>query len=58
MNFVLVNQQHINVSNPMSKETIMSHQEEIKNDSFLYRKVMQSFVGTYAKDDISSSIHD
>ena len=48
MNFVLVNPQHINVSNPVNEETIMSQQKEIKYDHFLYRKDMYYLVSTYA----------
>ncbi len=38
MNFVLVKPQDINVSNPVMKETIMSHQEEFIHDHFLNEK--------------------
>ena len=48
MTFVLVNPQYINVSNPVMEETIMSQQEEIKHDHFLYRKDMCHLVSSYA----------
>ncbi len=48
MTFVLVKQQHRNVSNPVMEETIMSQQEEIKHDHFLYRKDMYHLVSFYA----------
>ncbi len=48
MTFVLVNPQYINVSNPVMEETIMSQQEEIKHDHFLYRKDMYHFLSSYA----------
>ncbi len=50
MNFVLVKPQHINVSNPVMEETIMSQQEEIKQDHFLYRKDMYHLVSSYATE--------
>ena len=48
MNFVLVKPQHVNVSNPVTEETIMSQQEEIKHDHFLYRKDMYYIASSYA----------
>jgi len=40
MNFVLVNPQHINVSNPVNEEPMKPYQEELKHDHFLSRKDM------------------
>ncbi len=51
MNFVLVNPQHVTVSNPVTMETIMSEQEEHLHDHFLYRSVMQYLVGNNAKNE-------
>ena len=48
MTFVLVKPQPRNVSNPVTEETIMSQQEEIKHDHFLYRKDMYDRVSSYA----------
>ena len=58
MNFVLVNPQHINVRNPVTSETIRSHQEENQHDYFPYRIDMQYLVSKMQnKEDISSNIH-
>ena len=58
MNFVLVNPQHINVRNPVTSETIRSHQEEHQHDYFPYRIVRQYLVSKMQnKEDISSYIH-
>ena len=48
MTFVLVKPQHRNVNTPVMEETIMSQQEEIKHDHFLYRKDMYHLVSSYA----------
>jgi hypothetical protein len=59
MNFVLVNPQHINVSNPVTKETITSQQEEIKNDPFSTEKSCNTLLATMQnKDDVSSCVQD
>jgi len=48
MIFVLMKSQHRNVSYPVTDETVMLQQEEIKNDHFLYRKDMYHLVSSYA----------
>jgi len=59
MNFVLVNPQHINVSNPVTKETIRSQQEEIKHDPFSTEKSRNPLLATMQnKDDVSSCVQD
>ena len=53
-----VNPQHINVRNPVTSETIRSHQEEHQHDYFTYRIVRQYLVSKMQnKEDISSYIH-
>ena len=59
MNFVLVNPQHINVSNPVTKEMIRSQQEETKHDPFSTEKSCNPLLATMQnKDDVSSCIQD
>jgi hypothetical protein len=58
MNFVLVNPQHINVSNTVTTETIRSQQEEIKYDPFFSEKSCNPLLATMQnKDDVSSYIY-
>ena len=54
MNFVLVNPQHVNVSNPVTKETIMFKQEEINMTTFFTEKSCNLLLATMQnKEDIS-----
>ncbi len=57
MTFVLVNPQDINVSNPVTEETIMSNQEKINDDYFPHRKYMEYLVGTYATQGWNKQLH-
>ncbi len=55
MNFVLVNPQHVNVSNPVTKETIMFKQEEINMTTFFTEKSCNLLLATMQnKEDIST----
>ena len=59
MNCVLVNPQHINVSNPVTKEMRGSQQEEIKHDPFSTEKSRNPLLATMQnKDDVSNCIQD
>ena len=57
MNFVLVNPQQINVSNPVNEETIKSQQEKANMITFSTEKTCNTLLAPMQhKDDISSYI--
>ena len=59
MNFVLVNPQQINVSNPVNEETIKSQQEKAKIITFSTEKTCNTLLAPMQhKDGLSSCIHD
>ena len=54
MNFVLVNPQHVKVSNPVIMETIMLEQEEHVHDPFFKEQSCNTLLATMQKNkDIS-----
>ena len=57
MNFILVNPQHIVVSNPIHEETIMPQQEYANMITFFTEKTCNTWLAFMQhKDDISSCI--
>ncbi len=57
MNFVPVNPQHINVSNPVNEETIKSQQENANMITFSTEKTCNNLLAPMQhKEDIRSSI--
>ncbi len=59
MNFVPVNPQQINVSNPVNEGTIKSQQEKANMITFATEKTCDTLLAPMQhKDDISSRIHD